>query len=106
MPENFFERLRSRFPADSQADCFILEGGQAVNYGTLDLTSARIARLLVRRGIGLAGFKVPKVVYRIAALPRNSMGKVQKNLVRQNYAEIAADSLIPSSVAIGKDQRT
>jgi len=34
----------------------------------------------------LAGFKVPKRVYFAQALPRNSMGKVQKNLLREQYA--------------------
>jgi len=30
----------------------------------------------------LAGYKVPKHVYFVEALPRNTMGKVQKNLLR------------------------
>jgi malonyl-CoA/methylmalonyl-CoA synthetase len=30
----------------------------------------------------LAGYKVPKRVYFVDALPRNTMGKVQKNLLR------------------------
>ena len=34
----------------------------------------------------LAGFKVPKQVYIVDELPRNTMGKVQKNLLRQQYA--------------------
>jgi len=32
----------------------------------------------------LANFKVPKCVYFVDALPRNSMGKVQKNVLRQH----------------------
>ena len=36
----------------------------------------------------LAGFKVPKRVVPIDALPRNAMGKVQKNLLRERYAEL------------------
>jgi malonyl-CoA/methylmalonyl-CoA synthetase len=31
----------------------------------------------------IAGFKVPKRVFVEAELPRNAMGKVQKNLLRQ-----------------------
>ncbi|MBI3286167.1 MAG: hypothetical protein HYZ65_15140, partial [Burkholderiales bacterium] len=31
----------------------------------------------------IANFKVPKQVRFVAALPRNAMGKVQKNLLRQ-----------------------
>ena len=34
----------------------------------------------------LAGFKLPKRVLFVDALPRNAMGKVQKNLLRENYA--------------------
>jgi malonyl-CoA/methylmalonyl-CoA synthetase len=33
----------------------------------------------------LAGFKVPKTVFFVEALPRNSMGKVQKNVLRADY---------------------
>ncbi|HEY9219376.1 MAG TPA: AMP-binding protein [Phenylobacterium sp.] len=35
----------------------------------------------------LAGFKAPKRVFFVADLPRNAMGKVQKNLLRERYAE-------------------
>lgn len=34
----------------------------------------------------LAGFKIPKRVFFADELPRNSMGKVQKNLLREQYA--------------------
>ncbi|MCC5871021.1 MAG: AMP-binding protein [Gammaproteobacteria bacterium] len=33
----------------------------------------------------LAGFKVPRKVVKVAALPRNAMGKVQKNLLRDEH---------------------
>ncbi|MDH5361662.1 MAG: malonyl-CoA synthase, partial [Gammaproteobacteria bacterium] len=33
----------------------------------------------------LAGFKVPKRIFIVEALPRNTMGKVQKNLLREQY---------------------
>ncbi len=33
----------------------------------------------------LASFKMPKFVFMVADLPRNTMGKVQKNLLRQQY---------------------
>ena len=36
----------------------------------------------------LAAFKVPKRVLFVADLPRNAMGKVQKNLLRQTYADL------------------
>jgi malonyl-CoA/methylmalonyl-CoA synthetase len=35
---------------------------------------------------GIAGFKVPKRVLFAAELPRNAMGKVQKNVLRENLA--------------------
>ncbi len=34
----------------------------------------------------LANFKIPKQCHVVAELPRNAMGKVQKNLLRQQYA--------------------
>jgi malonyl-CoA/methylmalonyl-CoA synthetase len=34
----------------------------------------------------IAGFKVPKRVHFVDALPRNAMGKVQKNLLREQFA--------------------
>jgi malonyl-CoA/methylmalonyl-CoA synthetase len=36
--------------------------------------------------VELARFKVPKCVFFVEALPRNSMGKVQKDLLRDDYA--------------------
>ena len=38
----------------------------------------------------LAAFKTPKRVFFVAELPRNAMGKVQKNLLRQAYGETFA----------------
>jgi malonyl-CoA/methylmalonyl-CoA synthetase len=35
----------------------------------------------------LAAFKAPKLVLFVEALPRNSMGKVQKNLLRDAYGD-------------------
>ena len=39
----------------------------------------------------LAGFKRPKRVFFVDALPRNSMGKVQKNVLRETYADAFAE---------------
>jgi len=33
----------------------------------------------------IANFKVPKAVFVLAELPRNTMGKVQKNLLREAH---------------------
>ncbi len=38
----------------------------------------------------LAGFKVPKRVFVVAELPRNSMGKVEKTTLRKQYADTFA----------------
>ena len=35
--------------------------------------------------VQMAGFKVPKQIYFTSELPRNAMGKVQKNLLRDKY---------------------
>ncbi|WP_298234999.1 malonyl-CoA synthase [uncultured Azohydromonas sp.] len=45
------------------------------------------AEIIGRLKAGIAGFKVPRQVFIAAELPRNAMGKVQKNLLRdQNRA--------------------
>jgi len=38
----------------------------------------------------LAKFKMPKRVFVVDELPRNAMGKVQKNILRDTYAKIYA----------------
>jgi len=48
---------------------------------TLD-EAAMIAELKAR----IANFKVPKRIHVVAELPRNTMGKVQKNVLRQTYS--------------------
>lgn len=35
----------------------------------------------------LANFKVPKQCFVVDALPRNTMGKVQKNILRENLSQ-------------------
>jgi malonyl-CoA/methylmalonyl-CoA synthetase len=44
------------------------------------------ADIVVRLKLRLARYKVPRRVLIVAELPRNAMGKVQKNLLRQQYA--------------------
>jgi len=36
----------------------------------------------------IAGFKVPKRLFVVDELPRNAMGKVQKNLLRERYRDV------------------
>ena len=45
---------------------------------------------------GLAGYKVPKQVLFAEALPRNSMGKVQKSVLRELFAPSRADAPRPT----------
>jgi malonyl-CoA/methylmalonyl-CoA synthetase len=55
-----------------------------------DVSAAGIARALEQR---LAKFKLPKQVFIVPELPRNTMGKVQKNLLREQYKDIYARQL-------------
>jgi malonyl-CoA/methylmalonyl-CoA synthetase len=52
--------------------------------GAAPPSEAEIIAALKRR---LANFKVPKRVYVVGELPRNAMGKVQKNVLRDRYKE-------------------
>ena len=54
------------------------------------------ALLLALKG-QLAGFKVPKVCKLLDELPRNAMGKVQKNVLRQ---QLGSDSNFPKTIGI------
>jgi malonyl-CoA/methylmalonyl-CoA synthetase len=36
----------------------------------------------------LANFKIPKQCFVVAELPRNTMGKVQKNLLREEHKNL------------------
>ncbi|MEN5082541.1 malonyl-CoA synthase [Bosea sp. TWI1241] len=54
------------------------------------ITAKGIATALEQR---LAKFKQPKQVFVVPELPRNTMGKVQKNLLREQYKDIYAPAL-------------
>ena len=51
----------------------------------VELDGSAIAGTLKRQ---IANFKVPKQVFIVAELPRNAMGKVQKNLLREQYRHL------------------
>jgi malonyl-CoA/methylmalonyl-CoA synthetase len=57
--------------------------------GTRAITAADVRAALAGR---LAGFKQPKQVFVMAALPRNAMGKVQKSVLRARFADAYAGS--------------
>jgi malonyl-CoA/methylmalonyl-CoA synthetase len=46
------------------------------------------ATLIERSRSHLARYKCPKRVFSLPALPRNTMGKVQKNALRTQYADV------------------
>jgi malonyl-CoA/methylmalonyl-CoA synthetase len=61
------------------------EAGLAIitmNAGAPALTAEKVRAALKE---SLASYKVPKMIVFADALPRNTMGKVQKNLLRQDY---------------------
>jgi malonyl-CoA/methylmalonyl-CoA synthetase len=52
-----------------------------------DVSEASVLKGLDGR---LAKFKMPKRVFVVNELPRNTMGKVQKNVLRDQYKDIYA----------------
>jgi malonyl-CoA/methylmalonyl-CoA synthetase len=48
----------------------------------------------------LANFKIPKQCFVVSELPRNTMGKVQKNLLREQYENLFGKSVGAMPVAI------
>jgi malonyl-CoA/methylmalonyl-CoA synthetase len=61
--------------------------GEAVTAVVVARPNAKIdeARTIVALKSQLAGFKVPKRVHLVDELPRNAMGKVQKNVLRERF---------------------
>ena len=59
------------------------EGVTAVVATRCELSEADLLALLKQR---LAGYKCPKRIVFVAELPRNTMGKVQKNVLRERHA--------------------
>jgi malonyl-CoA/methylmalonyl-CoA synthetase len=58
--------------------------------------SLTTADVIAMMKTSIANFKVPKQVFFAEELPRNTMGKVQKNILRERYALPAAGSVMPS----------
>jgi len=51
MSDNLYELLASRFPADRTAPCFLIPGAETISYGALEDGAARMAGLLVAKGV-------------------------------------------------------
>jgi len=56
-----------------------------VRHPDADVSETSVLKALDGR---LAKFKMPKRVFIVADLPRNTMGKVQKNVLRDTYKDI------------------
>lgn len=56
----------------------------AVVTGESAPTEAEVKEVITEK---IARFKQPKKIFHVNALPRNTMGKVQKNVLRQQYSE-------------------
>jgi malonyl-CoA/methylmalonyl-CoA synthetase len=63
--------------------------GEAVTAVVVKDGKSSISENDIIRGLkeNIASFKVPKAVFLVDALPRNAMGKVQKNLLRDEYTD-------------------
>ena len=72
-------------------------------FGREAVTTLRVAIVIAKPGAQLqpeqlistlkaqlANFKIPKRCFVVDELPRNTMGKVQKNLLRQQHKELFA----------------
>ena len=65
--------------------------GEAVTAVVVAKKGARLDAAALQAALKsqIAGFKVPKAIHVIAELPRNQMGKVQKNVLREQYGKAA-----------------
>ena len=64
--------------------------GEGVTAAVVLAAGARLSEADILRAIGtrVARYKIPKRIVLIAELPRNAMGKVQKNALRETYADL------------------
>ena len=62
--------------------------GEAVIAVVVADTALQPADIIATARSQLAGFKAPKQVFIVDALPRNTMAKVQKNILRDTYQEL------------------
>jgi malonyl-CoA/methylmalonyl-CoA synthetase len=71
-----------------------LDFGEAVVAVIVGAPGASLDENAIRAALRgrLAAFKIPKRIIVASDLPRNAMGKVQKNVLRQNHAALFADT--------------
>lgn len=64
--------------------------GEGVTAAVVRKPGAELSETAIIQAIHgrLAGYKIPKRVLLVDELPRNTMGKVQKNVLRQTYAKL------------------
>ena len=85
------EKTREEFSADGWFRTGDVGKVDALGYVTIvgrggaAVDTAECTRVLKAK---IANFKVPKAIFVVAELPRNAMGKVQKNLLRQQHAAL------------------
>ena len=101
------------YPAEVEAALNDLPGvaeSAVVGVPHADFGEAVVAVVVAQPGVALDGdslvatlkarmanFKVPKALFVAAELPRNAMGKVQKNLLRERYANAVRLSPVRAS---------
>ena len=63
--------------------------GEAVTAVVVPKSGAALdpAAMLAAIKAKIANFKVPKAIHVVEALPRNAMGKVQKNVLRDRFGD-------------------
>ncbi len=59
---------------------------QRVGAGATAVSPVSEVTIIAALKAELANFKIPKRIYFADDLPRNTMGKVQKNVLRQTYS--------------------
>jgi malonyl-CoA/methylmalonyl-CoA synthetase len=64
--------------------------GEAVAAAVVPLAGVELdpGQLIAALEASLARFKLPRKVFLLDELPRNAMGKVQKNILREHYGRI------------------
>jgi malonyl-CoA/methylmalonyl-CoA synthetase len=76
--------------------------GEAVTAVVVSKPGADVAEgsIFAALAMDLARFKQPKRILFVSELPRNAMGKVQKALLRERYADLYAPSTIRRGPAL------